>query len=204
MTHLQTLTTGKAKQAISGYSFNSTMYNAALQELRRRYGRPDIIINDFVNRLQSFKQPSTHRRDSNMELSTFISNMVETFRTLGFKDDLNSTIYVQFTVSKLKHHQQLQWTQYISAQKIDQPNLIAFNDWIRQFALARDHLPPMQPQQMTLESNDRQQIAPRLRDANGSRPSTNQPSQKTSHIFNWRKLTIRNNCSLEVSSTSKR
>ena len=83
MTHLQTLTTGKAKQAISGYSFNSTMYNAALQELRRRYGRPDIIINDFVNRLQSFKQPSTHRRDSYMEFSTFISNMVEAFRTLG-------------------------------------------------------------------------------------------------------------------------
>ena len=47
MTHLQTLTTGKANQAISGYSCNSTMYNAALHELRRRYGRPDIIINDF-------------------------------------------------------------------------------------------------------------------------------------------------------------
>ena len=109
MTHLQTLTTGKANQAISGYSCNSTMYNAALHELRRRYGRPDdIIINDFVNRLQSFKQPSTHRRDLYMEFSTFISNMVETFRTLGFKNDLNSTIYVQFAVSKLQHHQQLQ------------------------------------------------------------------------------------------------
>ena len=131
------------------------------------------MTSDFVNRLQSFKQPSTHRRDPYMEFSTFISNMVEIFRTLGFKDDLNSTIYVQFAVSKLRHHQQLQWTQYITAQNIDQPNLIAFNDWIRLFALACDHLPPMQPQQMTLDSNDRQQIAPRLRHANGSRPSTN-------------------------------
>ena len=131
MTHLQTLTTGKANQAISGYSCNNTMYNAALHELRRRYVRPDIIINDFANRLQSFKQPSTHRRDSYMELSTFISNIVETFRTLGFKDDLNSTIYVQFAVSKLQHHQQIQWTQYITAQNIDQPNFTAFNDWIR-------------------------------------------------------------------------
>ena len=183
MTHLQTLTTGKANQAICGYSCNSTMYNAALHELRRQYGRPDIIINDFVNRLQSFKQPSTHRRDSYMEFSTFISNLVETFRTLGFKDDLNSTIYVQFAVSKLQHHQQLQWTQYITAQNIDQPNLIAFNDWIRQFTIACNHLPPMQPQQMTLDLNDRQQIAPRIRHANGSRPSSNQPSQKTSQ--NW-------------------
>ena len=55
MPHLQTLKTGKANQAISGYSCNSTMYNAALHELRRQYGPPDIITNDFVNRLQSFK-----------------------------------------------------------------------------------------------------------------------------------------------------
>ena len=84
MTHLRTLTTGKANQAISGYFCESTMYNDALQELRR-YGRTDIIINDFVNRLQSFNQSSTHRRDSCMEFSTFISNMVETFRTLGIR-----------------------------------------------------------------------------------------------------------------------
>ena len=154
MTHLQVLTTGKANQAISGYSCNSAMYKAALHELRRRYRQPDIIINDFVNRLQSFKQPSTHHRDSYMELSIFISNLLETFRTLGFKDDLNSTIYVQFAVSKLQHHQQLQWTQCITAQNIEQPNLIAFNDWIRQFALACDHLPHLQPQQMTLDSSD--------------------------------------------------
>ena len=154
MTHLQTLTTGKSNQAISGYSCKSTMYNAALHELRRRYGRPDIIISEFVIRIQSFKQPSTHRRDSYTECSTFISDKVETLRKLGFKDDLNSTIYVQFAVSKLQHHQQLQRTQYITAQTINQPNLIAFNDWIRQFALACDHLRPMQPQQMTLDSSD--------------------------------------------------
>ena len=102
----------------------------------------------------------------------------------GFKDDLNSTIYVQFAVRKLQHQQQLQWTQYITAQIIDQPNLIAFNDWIRQFALACDHLAPMQPQEMTLDSSDRQQLAPRIRYPNGSRPSTNQPSQKTSQNWN--------------------
>ena len=97
MTHLQTLTTGKATQAISGYSCNSTMYNAALQKRQRRHGQPDIIINDFANRLQNFKQSSTHRRDSYMEFFTFISNMVETSRTLAFKDDLNSTVYVSST-----------------------------------------------------------------------------------------------------------
>ena len=110
MTHLQILTTVKANQANFSYSCKNTKYNAALHELQRRYGRPDIIINDFINRLQSFKQPSTRRRDSSLEFSTFIRNMVETFRTIGFRDDLNSTIYVQFasadcnTISSFSGH----------------------------------------------------------------------------------------------------
>ena len=80
MTHLQTLTTGKANHAIFGYSCNNTMCNAVLHELRQRYGRPDIIINDFVNRLQSFQQQSIQRRDSYMEFSTFISNIAPRLR----------------------------------------------------------------------------------------------------------------------------
>ena len=105
ITHLQTLTTGKANQAISGYSCESTKYNNALQELRR-YGRPNIIINDFVNRLQSFKQSSTHRRDSYMEFSTFISNMVETFRTLGIRKICRQQIAIPSAASlnTVNHH----------------------------------------------------------------------------------------------------
>ena len=96
MTHLQTLTTGTAQQAISGFSCNSSMYNAALAELQRRFGRPEVIINNFLRELRSFPQPSTHEKDSFMTFSTFVNNLVETFQSLGFTHDLHSTIYVQF------------------------------------------------------------------------------------------------------------
>ena len=62
MTHLQTLTTGTAQQAISGFYCNSSMYNAALVELQRRCGRPEVIINNFLRELRSFPQPSTHEK----------------------------------------------------------------------------------------------------------------------------------------------
>ena len=45
--------TGKANQAICGFC-SSQLFNATLPELRRRYGRPYIIIKDFVSRLQKF------------------------------------------------------------------------------------------------------------------------------------------------------
>ena len=63
MAHLQTLTTGRANQAIAGYACNASMYTAALEELKRRFGRPDIIINDFVNQLQNYRPPTLHRRE---------------------------------------------------------------------------------------------------------------------------------------------
>ena len=100
--------------------------------------------------LQSFKQPSTHRSDSYMQFSTFISNMVETFWTLGLKDDTNSTIYVQFASANCNT------TSSVSGHSTSPPRtptrLIS--------SPSCDHLPPMQPQQRTLDSSDRQQIEP--------------------------------------------
>ena len=181
MAHLQTLTTGRANQAIAGYACNASMYTAALEELKRRFGRPDIIINDFVNQLQNYRPPTLHRRESYMEYSTFISNLVETFNSLGFTADLKSTIYVQFAVSKLHQTEQLQWTQHATSHSLLQPNLSDFNVWLRQFALACDHLPP-QPTQPT--SNQRQsQQQPDSRQRFSSTANQQRPTSKENQTY---------------------
>ena len=141
MTHLQTLTIGVANQAISGFSCNSQMYDAAIAELQRRFGRPEIIVNKFLHLLQNFRQPSIQQRNTFTEFSTFVNNLVETFQSLGFYNDLNSTLYVQFAVNKLPPIQRLQWSQYAVTNNLQQPSLIHFNIWMRQFALACDNLP---------------------------------------------------------------
>ena len=117
------------------------MYDAALAELQRRFGRPEIIVNKFLHLLQNFRQPSIQQRHTFTDFSTFINNLVETFQSLGFTNDLNSTLYVQFAVTKLPPTQRLQWTQYAVSNNLQQPSLIHFNIWIRQFALACDNLP---------------------------------------------------------------
>ena len=118
---------------------NSQMYEATLAELQRRFGRPEIIVNKFLHLLQNFHQPSIQQRHT--EFSTFNNNLVETFQTLGFTNDLNSTLYKQFAVNKLPPTQRLQWTQYAVSNNLQLPSLIHFNIWIRQFALACDNLP---------------------------------------------------------------
>ena len=71
----------------------------------------------------------------------FICNLEETFQTLGFTNDLNSTIYVQFAANKFHHSERLQWTQHIINNSIQQPSLINFSHWLIQFALACGYLP---------------------------------------------------------------
>ena len=62
LTHLQKLTTWHAQQAIAGYSCNSAMYATALHELELRLGRPDIIVNNFINKLQQRLQRDRSNR----------------------------------------------------------------------------------------------------------------------------------------------
>ena len=58
LTHLQTMTTGRAHQAIAGYSCNSAvMCTTALQELELRFGKPDRIVNNHINKLQQLRLP---------------------------------------------------------------------------------------------------------------------------------------------------
>ena len=131
LTHLQTLTTGRAHRAIAGYSCNSAMYATALQELELCFGTPDIIVNNYINNLQQLRMPSTQHKQSFMDFSSFIRNLVETFQTLGFTNDLNSTIYEQFLANKLHYSERLQWNQHIINNSIKQPSFINFSHWLR-------------------------------------------------------------------------
>ena len=88
---------------------------------------------------------------------------METFQLQGFTNDLNSTLYVQFAVNKLPPTQRLQWTQYAVSNILQQPNLIQFNIWIRQFALPCDNLPfnhDDRPTSSSLSKNQLSRVTP--------------------------------------------
>ena len=84
MTHLQTFTTGIAIQSISGFSYNNQMYDPALAELQRRFGRTETIVNKFLHFLHNFRQPSRQQRDTFTEFSTFIKQSRGNFPVAGF------------------------------------------------------------------------------------------------------------------------
>ena len=61
ITHLQTLTTRKANEAIAAFSCNPDLYQSAMEEFKRQFGRPDIIVSNFLAQLQTQRPPSRHQ-----------------------------------------------------------------------------------------------------------------------------------------------
>ena len=113
MSNLKTLTVGPANEATRGFSCNSSMYQAALEELEHRFERPHTIVNSFLDKLRTFKTPRFQNPTTLMDFSTFVNNFVEFFRLLGFKKGLNSTIYTQNVADKLSLNDHLRWNKFI-------------------------------------------------------------------------------------------
>ena len=141
MTHLQTLTVGRANEAIRGFSCNSSMYQAALDELEHRFEQPDIYFNSFFDKLRTVKTPSFQNPLTFVEFSSFVNNLGECFRHLSFVNDPNSTIYTQIAADRLSLKDRLRWNEYIVQSQITSVTLFDFNRWLRQFALACDRMP---------------------------------------------------------------
>ena len=54
MTHLQTLTKGKANEAIAEFSCNHNLYQSAMKEFKQRFGCPDVSTAATINALRRF------------------------------------------------------------------------------------------------------------------------------------------------------
>ena len=83
MMHPQTLITGKANEGIAGISCNPDLYQSAREELKRQFGRPDIIVSNFLAQLKTHRPPSTHHQDSfiNFQLVQHFSGNVSISRS---------------------------------------------------------------------------------------------------------------------------
>ena len=57
ITYLQTLVSGTAKEAINFYGCNTLFYKTAIEELRRRFGHPKLVVKSFISELQVFPAP---------------------------------------------------------------------------------------------------------------------------------------------------
>ena len=141
--HLQNLVSGEPKALIDGYGCNPAMYQYALSRFKSTYGKPDRIVMSFLQRLQTFRQPSTDDPNSITNYANFLSSLVDTFTQLNFLHDIHSTVNLTSALLKLPADVRLNWNRHVLSQNIKDPSLRNFAPWLQNFAtVCRDSFIP--------------------------------------------------------------
>ena len=104
--YLQGLVIGKAKTAIEGFACNGHLYKDAINELKQRFGNPNVIISKLLEKLINYRPPTTSLLWTIVNFSTFINTITRTLKELNFEADLNSTTILKHATDKLPYREE--------------------------------------------------------------------------------------------------
>ena len=138
LAYLKTLVTGKAKTAIAEFAYCAAMYRDALRTLERKFGQSQAVVSLHLDKLNSFPPLKMHNSDNIIKYSGCISGLVGVFKSLSYDSDIKSAALLNTAVQKLPPNMKESWS-LITVKKLwVKPNLLDFNDWLKEKAEAHD------------------------------------------------------------------
>ena len=99
-TYLMTLVTGKAKTAIAEFPYCGAMYKDALRILERKFGQPQAVVYDHLDRLSSFPPLKMHKSGNIINYFRVHFKFVGVFISLSNDSDLKNDALLNTAVQK--------------------------------------------------------------------------------------------------------
>ena len=155
MTFLQNSVTHKARDSISGYSYNEDYYNAAIAELTRKFGKPQHIVAAYLDQLERRAKTRQDEPNTFVSFSSFLRRLVQAFRLHIFEADLKSSAVLRMARDKLNPNMIIRWNQHTRSQGLLPPNLTHFADWIDSYAEACADISPQRNQRTRVNTFSR-------------------------------------------------
>ena len=143
LTCLKTLVTGKAKSAIAEFAFSGRMHEDALKTLERNFGQPQNVITAHLDKLSSFPQLRMHNSDNIISFSMTISSLAAVFRSVDYEEDLKNVSLLDQALSKIPPKMRESWSLFVVKRSWSRPNLIDFNNWLKDRAEAHEQMKNM-------------------------------------------------------------
>ena len=189
ITYLQNSVSGRAKDLIHAYSCDPSYYNTALNEIMSRFGDPSVVVNDFINQLESWKCNSSYNKQSFIAFSSFLKRLVQAFQNLDFQANLQSSTLLRKAKEKVPHNMLLKWTEYTLTENVTTTTLVEFQKWLDVQARVYDKV------------NQENRTSTFTHNKNGNYPAVSNVQQqtKTSGPQNWSPKN-RNNSQTQKSS----
>ena len=140
MSYLQSLVIGPAKDCISGFLCNPNFYSSALQELNRRFGKPENVVGALTKELEAFQRPAMNDHAALIAFASLLRKFVQTFASHGFRADLNATYLLRIARDKLPNPIKLKWTEHVVDNDWTNPGLTELSDWMDRQSRALEQL----------------------------------------------------------------
>ena len=92
LTHLRSCWNGRAYKCIEGYAVTNDNYPKALQDLRGRFGRKRLLVNELVKSILNLDVPVKTDGKSLRHLYDTLRNRMRSLESLGLKPDNNPSL----------------------------------------------------------------------------------------------------------------
>ena len=182
LTYLKTLVTGKAITAIAEFAYCGAMYKDELRTLERKFGQPQAVVSAHLDKLNSFPPLKMHNSDNIINYSGCISSLVGVFKSLSYDSDLKSAALLNTAVQKLPPNMKESWSLFTVKKHWVKPNLLDFNDWLKEKAEAHDLMKNTATKARTEDTNNsvtRSKVASKAFAANTQQKSNLKPQQRS-------------------------
>ena len=140
MNHLETMVTGKAKEAIAGLGYTAEMYNVAWNVLVRNFGKPQMVVNAQLKRIYSFPPMKPYDGTALIKFARIVSSCVNVLTQFNYVGDLNSEGVLGSATRKLTLDTKTKWLTYVKQMNLCQPGLAVFSEWLNDIADVQDEL----------------------------------------------------------------
>ena len=113
MNYLKTLLSGKAKAAIEGTGCSGQMYHLAWQTLEHDFGRPELVVNAQLHKIQAYSFIKLYNLLKILKLLLDVCDRVFLLTHFGYDMDTGSDSVLNGTVRKLPIELKNKWLTYL-------------------------------------------------------------------------------------------
>lgn len=123
--------------------------NTIITTLRTLFGRPEVIIKELIQEVQSMRSIKDDNLLSIMTFAMAVQNLVATITSCKLTNHLNNPSLLESLVEKLPTSLKLQWG--MRSLSLVNPNIATFNSWLQEISQSARMVTNEVPKQVTNE-----------------------------------------------------
>lgn len=130
MTRLDAALKGKAKSAVEHFMDNVKNVDTIIEVLQRRFGRPEFILDNLVEKVRHAETPDPKKVNSILDFGTLVQALVTSIKTLEEDSYMHNPQLVTELIKKLPGMMEEKWFTFLLEDSNRKRDLETFSKWM--------------------------------------------------------------------------